>query len=51
MTMLELDAETEAWLDRIVDAAPPFSPEQERVIMDACEAAEDGAVTRPKQGQ
>ena len=38
--MPELDAETEAWLDELVATAPPFSPEQERVIRDACEAVE-----------
>jgi len=41
--MTPLDAETEAWLDEIVAAAPPFTPEQERVIVDAFQDEPSGA--------
>ncbi|WP_273736561.1 hypothetical protein [Mycolicibacterium septicum] len=39
----ELDPETEAWLDRLVDEAPPLSPAQEAIISAAFESeASDG---------
>jgi hypothetical protein len=45
----ELDPETEAWLDEKVAAAPPFSPDQERLIIETFQDADRGGGISPKQ--